>query len=247
MKTTTTERLLEEFPPVSTAEWQAAIARDLKGADPEKRLVWRTDDGLGVKPFYRAENLAGLACVNTTPGDFPYRRGVRTTGDWQIREEIDAADTEDANRMARAAVAAGAEQIAFSGFLVESAHELEALLRGLETIPVHFACADEPLIQMLIERLNRTPRATEASTGYDALASVEFAAETLAAAPAGLVPFTIHGAAFAEAGATVVEEIGFALAAGVDFLAALVELGVDVNRASAALEFNFAVGSNYFP
>ena len=68
----------------------------------------------------------------------------------------------------------------------------------------------------------------------------------LCAAPAGLVPFTIHGAAFAEAGATAVEEIGFALAAGVDFLAALAERGADINRAAAALEFSFAVGSNYF-
>ena len=66
------------------------------------------------------------------------------------------------------------------------------------------------------------------------------------AAPAGLTPFTIHGAAFAEAGATAVEEAGFALAAGVDFLAALAERGVDVNHAAAALEFSFAVGSNYF-
>ena len=76
MKTTATERLLEEFPPVSTAEWQAAIARDLKGADPEKRLVWRTEEGLGVKPFYRAEDLAGLACVDTSAGEFslPARR-----------------------------------------------------------------------------------------------------------------------------------------------------------------------------
>jgi methylmalonyl-CoA mutase len=246
MKTTATERLLEEFPPVSTAEWQAAIARDLKGADPEKRLVWRAEEGLGVKPFYRAEDLAGLACVNTTPGNFPYRRGARTTGDWRIREAIDAADAEEANRMARVAVAAGAEQIAFSGFLVESACELEALLRGLDTIPVHFARAGEPLIQMLIERLNGTPRDAETSTGYDALASVEFAAGTIAAAPAGFVPFTIHGAVFREAGATAVEEIGFALAAGVDFLAAPAERGVDVNRAAAALEFSFAVGSNYF-
>lgn len=246
MKTTATERLLEEFPPVSTAEWQAAIARDLKGVDPEKRLVWRTEEGLGVKPFYRSEDLAALACVDMMPGSFPYRRGSRPTGDWRIREAIDAADAEEANRMARAAVAAGAEQIAFSGFLVESACELEGLLRGLDAIPVQFECAGEPLIRMLIERLNGTPRAAEISTGCDPLASVEFAAETIAAAPPGLVPFTIHDAAFAKAGATAVEEIGFALAAGVDFLAALAERGVDANRAAAALEFSFAVGSNYF-
>ncbi len=246
MTTIATERLLEEFPPVSTTEWQAAIARDLKGADPEKRLTWRTDEGLGVKPFYRAEDLAGLACVDTAPGDFPYRRGARATGDWRIREEIDAADAEEANRMACAAVAAGAEGIAFSGILVESTRELETALRHLDEIPVHFERADEPLLRMLIERQNGTPYAAQISTGCDALASVEFAAETIMAAPAGLVPFTIHGEAFAEAGATAVEEAGFALAAGVDFLAALAERGVDVNRAAAALEFSFAVGSNYF-
>ncbi|MGB8845171.1 MAG: methylmalonyl-CoA mutase family protein, partial [Terracidiphilus sp.] len=241
-----TERLLEKFPPVSTTEWQAAIARDLKGADPEKRLTWRTDEGLGVKPFYRAEDLAGLTCVDAAPGDFPYRRGARATGEWRIREEIDAADAEEANRMACAAVAAGAEGIACSGFLVESSRELEKLLRGLDEIPVHFERASEPLLRMLIERRNGAPYAAQISTGCDALASVEFAAETIMASPAGLTPFTIHGAAFAEAGATAVEEAGFALAAGVDFLAALVERRVDVNHAAAALEFSFAVGSNYF-
>ena len=201
---------------------------------------------MAVKPFYRAEDLPGLACVNTTPGEFPYRRGTRTSGDWRIREAIDAANAEEANAMARAAVAAGAEQIAFSGFLVESARELDSLLDGLDAIPVHFERADEPLIRMLIKRLRGTPRAAEISTGCDALASVEFAAEVIGAAPLGFVPFTIHGAAFREAGATAVEEIGFALAAGVDFLAAMEERGVDVNRAAAALEFSFAVGSNYF-
>ena len=39
-----------EFPPVSTAEWEAQIAKDLKGADYEKRLVWRTDEGIAVRP-----------------------------------------------------------------------------------------------------------------------------------------------------------------------------------------------------
>jgi methylmalonyl-CoA mutase len=245
MTTTATERLLEEFPPVSTAEWQAAIARDLKGADPE-RLVWRAEEGLGVKPFYREEDLAGLVCVDTVPGSFPYRRGARTSGDWRIRETIDDADAEEANRMALAAVAAGAEGIAFSRLLVESIGELETLLRHLDEIPVHFERAGEQLIRLLVERLNESPRAAETSTGCDALASVEFAAETIAAAPAGLVPFSIDGATFAAAGATTVEEIGFALAAGVDFLAALAERGVDVNRAAGALEFSFAVGCNYF-
>ena len=121
MKTMEDEELLVEFPPVGNAEWQAAIARDLKGVDPEKRLTWRTDEGMAVKPFYRAEDLKNLAWVDVAPGEFPYRRSARSTGDWRIREEIDAADAEEANRLACAAMAAGAESIAFSGIPVAGA------------------------------------------------------------------------------------------------------------------------------
>jgi len=49
-------RLLEEFPPIPTSAWEEAIAKDLKGADYEKRLVWKTDEGIAVRPYYRAED-----------------------------------------------------------------------------------------------------------------------------------------------------------------------------------------------
>jgi len=52
--------LRQDFPPVPTAAWEAAIAKDLKGADYDKKLVWRTEEGLAVRPYYRKEALAGL-------------------------------------------------------------------------------------------------------------------------------------------------------------------------------------------
>ncbi|MBN1570487.1 MAG: hypothetical protein JXA73_21770 [Acidobacteria bacterium] len=52
--------LSREFPPIPTSAWEAVIAKDLKGADYDKRLVWRTEEGLAVRPYYRQENLAGL-------------------------------------------------------------------------------------------------------------------------------------------------------------------------------------------
>jgi methylmalonyl-CoA mutase len=52
--------LLGDFPPVPTAAWEAAIAKDLKGADYDKKLVWRTEAGLVIRPYYRQEALAGL-------------------------------------------------------------------------------------------------------------------------------------------------------------------------------------------
>ncbi len=240
------EHLLEEFRPVSTAEWEAAIARDLKGAEYEKRLIWRSEEGLAVKPYYRAEDLKDLACMKVAPGVFPYRRGARTTGDWLIREEIDAEEPETADCEACAAVAAGAEEIAFAGLLVESGADIDALLDNLDEIPIHFERGDEELVRLLTGKLRGSGRAARISTGCDALAGVDFAAEAIGSAPDGFVPFTIHGDAFEDAGATAAEEVGFTLAAGVDFLGAMQERGVDPGRAAAAIEFDFAVGSNYF-
>ena len=49
--------LLADFPAVSTETWEKTIIADLKGADYDKKLVWKTEDGLSVRPYYRSENL----------------------------------------------------------------------------------------------------------------------------------------------------------------------------------------------
>ena len=61
----------EEFPPTPTGEWDAAIRADLKGADYDKKLLWRTEEGIVVRPFYRVEDLPG------TTGQ------ARFAGSWQ--------------------------------------------------------------------------------------------------------------------------------------------------------------------
>ncbi len=63
------------FPPVTTAEWDAAIQHDLKGADYQKTLVWQLDEGIAVKPYYRSDDIGGLA-AGTPPGVFPFERGT---------------------------------------------------------------------------------------------------------------------------------------------------------------------------
>ena len=84
------------------------------------------------------------------------------------------------------------------------------------------------------------------STGCEALASLDFAAEAILRAPAGLVPFTIHDGQFEEAEVSAAQAAGLTLAAGVDFLAAMEQRGVAAGRAAAAIEFSFDVGPNYF-
>lgn len=240
------DNLLQEFPPVSTQSWEEAILKDLKGADYAKRLIWHSDEGLDLKPYYRAEDIAGLNFLDTAPGDFPYLRGAHASGNWHIREEIALADPEQANRAALHAVAAGAEEIAFSNVAVRTASDLGMLLANLQEVPVHFQNAGETLVLLLIKRLQERHDTSPVSAGLSPLTNLDFAAEVIRTAPPTLVPFTIDASAFEESGATTVEEIGFALAAGVDYLAEMQSRKVELDRAVSSVEFSFAIGADYF-
>jgi methylmalonyl-CoA mutase len=241
-----TDPLLQEFPPVSTQAWEEVIRKDLKGADYARKLIWQTEEGLAVKPYYRAEDCAALDDPDAQPGAFPYARSNRSTGDWRIREEIDAVDPQEANQAALSAVLAGAEEIAFRHANVDNAAGLGMLLANLEEIPVHLENAGKPQLCLLIERLSGRQRLSPVSTGWNPLADLDFAAEVIAAAPSSLVPFTIHGEEFEESGATAVEEAGFTLAAAIDFIAGMQERKIDADRAAASMAFSFSIGANYF-
>jgi methylmalonyl-CoA mutase len=241
-----TDNLLQEFPPVSTQSWEEVIRKDPKGADYTKKLIWQTDEGLAVKPYYRAEDIAGMEYVGLAPGDFPYVHGTRATGDWRIREDIEAVDPEQANADALSAIAAGAEEIAFCNAAFENASDLAMLLANLSEVPVHFRNAGESTIRLLIKRVIERPTSGPISTSWDPLSNLDLAAEIIRTSPPTLVPFTIHEEQFEESGATAVEEVGFAIAAAVDFMAAMQSRGVDVDRAASSITFSFAVGANYF-
>ena len=51
--------MLADFPAISTKTWKEKIVADLKGADFDKKLVWRTTEGFNVQPFYRKEDYSG--------------------------------------------------------------------------------------------------------------------------------------------------------------------------------------------
>lgn len=142
--------LLEEFSPVLTEQWEEVIKKDLKGADYGKKLLWHTDDGITVKPYYRAEDLRcpGDAGRGTAPSPHLVSEG-KNANDWAIREEIDECDPVKANEIARKALEAGAEELCFvidcgsqdlSGVQTCGAKEMGILLSRIpvETVRVHF-------------------------------------------------------------------------------------------------------------
>jgi methylmalonyl-CoA mutase len=128
-----------EFPPVTTAEWEAQIAKDLKGADYEKRLVWKTDEGIAVRPYYTGSANARLPIANLSgswemvpSGSEPvfdidavthHERGATAV------QELAWALAEGADRLA------AGQTVAVAGFAVGSNHFMEiAKLRAMRRL-----------------------------------------------------------------------------------------------------------------
>ena len=108
------EKLFEKFPPVTTAEWMDKITADLKGADFKKKLVWKTNEGFEVNPFYRMEDIESLPYINSLPGSFPYIRGTKLKdNNWLVRQNIKVTNYSEANRKALTILMKGIDSLGF--------------------------------------------------------------------------------------------------------------------------------------
>jgi len=84
-----TLRILKDFSAVPTETWEKAIHVDLRGADYTKKLVWKSDEGITVRPYYRREDLKDLESqMGAIPGTFPFVRG-RGSQSWVQLESSD--------------------------------------------------------------------------------------------------------------------------------------------------------------
>ena len=137
------ERLFKEFQPVTSEDWKNKIIEDLKGADYDKKMIWKTSEGFCVNPFYRKEDLPA-GCTDEQPGKFPYTRGNRDNNCWLIRQEINIADATEANTKAKKIIAEGVEdekQVSFlskngcniiQGFIISKAIKVDECIKLIE-------------------------------------------------------------------------------------------------------------------
>jgi methylmalonyl-CoA mutase len=217
---------LEDFPPVSTQQWDHVVLKDLKGAAPKTKL------------YYRAEDLKGLEYLDSAPGSFPYTRGTRGSNEWRIREVVhDAAS-------ARAALDAGAEEICF----ILGDQKIDEVL---ETLPfdrcaVHFDAGERAAD--LLDALERRPVAyARGSVDLEPLSDFDRAARLVQSTlKPDFRPVTVRAHRFSEAGATAVQELGLALAEGIEIMAQFTSRGMTADHAAQALAFSFGIGPAYF-
>ena len=270
MANTKREKLFTEFPPVSTEQWEAAIAVDLKGADYERKLVWRTGEGFNVRPYYRAENLEGIKFLGSQAGEFPYVRGTRANNHWHVHQTVEVNCPKEANAEALKLLNSGVDslglEIVKEGF---TAADLDELLREICVPAISMVFSGKgmgDIAELVIAKLEKEGTIADADVAFviDPLVKGlstkgDFCSpngEKCFARIAALIKktaaykhiriVTVSADIFSNAGSTIVEELAFALSAGNEYIARLTDAGLTVDEAARKLRFSFSVTSNYF-
>ena len=262
------EKLFDQFPPVSTETWKAKVVADLKGADFDKKLVWRTNEGFNVQPMYRAEDIKNLKTTDSLPGEYPYVRGTKTDNEWFIRQNIVVENVTDANAKAVSLTTkSGVTSLGFRMKEAIDANGIKELLNGidLEKTEINFESCPKTAVQIakaLVDYLkseNKTEQ-FKGSVKFDPFVrllkhGLEFnanLAELIKELQATVAPikdlrvFTVDSVLLSDSGAYISQELGYALSWGNEWMAQMTEAGIPADEAARRIKFNMGISSNYF-
>ena len=263
------EKLFTEFQAPTKQEWLDKIEVDLKGADFQKRLVWRTNEGFNVQPFYRREDLKDLKTPDALPGEFPFVRGnKKDNNEWYVRQNIVVTDPAEANKKALDILMKGVDSIGFKlGHAELSAEFIETLLKDirLDCVEVSYrACLRHAmqladLLVAYIEKMGYDKEKIVGGLGFDPiermlmkgkdstmmLPDMPKLVEKLKDYPQ-LRCVMVHSDLLNNSGAYIVQEMGYALAWGNEYLQQLVDAGIDADLAASKIKFYMGISENYF-
>ncbi len=263
-----TKKLMNEFPEVSTERWEAAIAKDLKGADYNKKLVYKALEGFSVRPYYRAEDLQNIKFLDSKAGEFPYVRGIKAKGGWKVSQTIKVTDAEAANKTALDYLMRGAEAIEFKIKNKEfSADDLEVLLSGIdvEVAELSFSgCAAAKIAPMFLDMCEKKaldPEKVFASFLNDPIKKASkkgalctegksfdklFDLVKLAAKYKRVRVVSVGGVLFDDCGADVAQQLAYTLSMAHEYVVKGLEYGLTIDEIAPAIRFVMPVGVNYF-
>ena len=268
----TKEKLFSEFQAPTKQEWLDKIGVDLKGADFQKRLVWKTPEGFSVQPFYQRDDVEKLSTPYSMPGEFPFVRGNKKNDNtWYIRQEIEADDAKAANAKALDILNKGIDSLSFTipGDCV-SAEFVEALLKDIycDCVELNFNTCKRhsaELAEILVAYFEKKGYDKEKIVGsidWDPMDKilqgkpVDHIMEVMNTYAVPLVNtlkdypnfrcITVNAVNLSNKGAYCMQELGYALAWGNEYMQQLTDAGVDATLAAKKIKFNMGISENYF-
>lgn len=234
------EFLFDEFNEVSAKEWKQRIQYDLKGADYNETVVWKSPEGIHVKPFYHQDDFE--------------KEFIPVPGhplDWKIAQDIFIDDPIIANGLAIDALERGAETIIFNakkpfdlkllfhkfpfseGQLI---FDLSFLDKNFVTDLIHYLKSEQAIFRIQVDPIGQLVRTgnwfQNQKTDFEVLKEILNIEQEI---------LTVNVRTAQNAGATIVQQLAYALAHANEYLNLFAE-----EFPKLKLTFKFSVGSNYF-
>lgn len=235
--------LFSDFDSVSSKAWKQKIQFDLKGADYNDTLIWKTHEGIDIKPFYHADEFNKFTEVPNTNS---------TT--WSIGQVITVEDESNANSKAIDVIERGAESITF---IIPSEHiAIDDLLKRIDpaSTSIHFKLQflSEDFIKQLYSITEKAGIYIQtdiignlAKTGnwFSNLKDDHKAFDTIVK---NTNQFSVDISLYQNAGATVVQQLAYALAHANEYLNHFDSIITNEAKQALKVNFNVAIGTNYF-
>jgi methylmalonyl-CoA mutase len=238
------ENIFQEFPGFTKEQWRNQIVKDLKGADYDEKLIWHTEDGIGVQPFYTKGDLKD----NSNP--------VFSHVQWQHCVDIFVNDSHEANRFALKALEKGATGL---HFIIDKSFQSEILFHNIlfEYIfcVIEVKSTDIEIYNALKKYFSEYKAKQPMRELYLAIDAIAFMEDKLENASdfyatnfnplieQSNFSLKINASVYTNAGANHIQQLSFALAHLNEYLSN------DTIRASlqkADIIIELGVGSNYF-
>jgi len=233
------DKLFNEFEPVTSKQWKQQIQFELKGADYNETLVWESPEGIKVKPFYHIDE---------------FRQGPAVAGkaaEFTICQNIYVHDAEKSAGRAISTLKRGAESIRFT--LENENADLTTLLSKVpDSTPVYFyleflsidfvkkldALAKERNTDFYVQLDPIGQLAKEGNWHTNLETDIE-ALNTIAIACSNIHFLSVDSSLYQNAGANIVQQIAYALAHANEYFNRVATINKPV-------VLQVAVGTNYF-
>ncbi len=130
--------LFNDFDEVSSSAWKQKIQADLKGADYNNTLLWHTNEGITVKPFYHSDEKITYTSVSKN--------------NWKVAQLIKVNNATKSNKKALNIIKKGVETVVFK---INSEIVINELIIDIDTEKIELQFQFELLSEkMIVDLIN---------------------------------------------------------------------------------------------
>jgi methylmalonyl-CoA mutase len=230
------DSLFNDFPPVSSKQWKQKIQFDLKGADYNENLIWKSPESIDVKPFYHNDEIKE-----------PFLKIIGHPQHWNIGQCIYIDDEAVAGRLAADTINRGAEAVYFTS---EKPFDIDKLFKELNNSKALYYfdfkflnsgfCTHSAFAKANIFLLNDIIHHHAQDGNWHQSLKEDF--NTLQNCLKHSQTLYIDSSLYQNAGATIVQQLAYALAHANEYFNAF----EGQISSKTQVIFKVAVGSNYF-